>query len=721
MTGAASGQNQPLVEDPHGSRPVVALSQMRQIESIADVALAHLELDAMLPELLDRVRDALSVDTVAVLLLEPETGEVVARAARGLEESVERGTRIPIGRGFAGRIAAERRPVTIPDVDDADIVNPIIREKGIRSLLGVPLIVAGHVLGVLHVGSLTPREFAETDTRLLELAAGRIGPAIEHVRLYEAERTARQEAEAALAELSALQSIIDAALGHLDIEEMLTEVLERVREALEADTVAILLLDPETNELVARAARGLEEEVERGVRIPVGRGFAGRIAAERRPVTIPDIDDADIVNPILREKGIRSLLGAPLVIRGRVTGVVHVGTLTHRSFTAVETRLLALAADRIAVALDHAQSRREHQMTLTLQRNLLPERLPEVSGLTLAARYRPGHGSMIGGDWYDAVPLPSGGVGLAMGDVVSGGIRAASVMGQLRHALRTFAVEGEEPTALAERLARLVRSLDRREMATLSYAAVDASGGELTYVSAGHPPPLVVEDGRARFLEDARGAPLGALPHPRYERATVALAPDSLIILYTDGLVERRGRPLDEGLDRLAAVAERGIDDPERLADELIAELVDDDTRDDVALIVARTVTQRPERFEVRLPAVSGSLAALRRSLRQWLRQNGATEDDVIETLIAVGEAAGNAVEHAYGPEDAIFDVTAALTGREMAVTVRDYGTWRPPRGQNRGRGTALMQQLMDEFEVRTTRDGTEVRLRRRLGQGPSA
>jgi serine phosphatase RsbU (regulator of sigma subunit)/anti-sigma regulatory factor (Ser/Thr protein kinase) len=457
------------------------------------------------------------------------------------------------------------------------------------------------------------------------------------------------------------------------------------------------------------------------VRIPVGRGFAGRIAAERRPVVIEDVDQADIFNPILREMGVRSLLGVPLVTRDAVRGVVHVGALTHRVFSAAETRLLALAADRIAMALDHAQALHEHQVALTLQRSLLPERLAEVPGMTLAARYRPGQGNMIGGDWYDAVPLPSGGVALAMGDVVSGGIRAASVMGQLRHALRTFAVEGESPTGLAERMSTLVRSLDRREMATLSYAVVDPSGRELTYVSAGHPPPLVVEDGHARFLEEARGAPLGALAHPRYERATAALAPDSLVILYTDGLIERRGRPLDEGLAHLAAVAECGIDDPEQLADTLMAELVREETRDDIALIVARTVTQRPERLDVRLPAVAGSLAALRRALRHWLRHNGATEDDVVEILIAVGEAAGNAVEHAYGPEDATFDVTAVVTGRELTATVRDYGSWRPPRGHNRGRGTMLMQTLMDEFEVRSSKQGTEVLLRRRLGQGPTA
>jgi GAF domain-containing protein/anti-sigma regulatory factor (Ser/Thr protein kinase) len=695
----------------------VALDQMRRLEAITDVALAHVRLDAMAPELLERVRDALEVDTVAVLLLDPAANELVARAAKGIEEEVDAGTRIPLGRGFAGRVAADRRPIAIDDIDRADVINPILRQKGIKSLLGVPLVVEGSVLGVLHVGTLTPRVFGIDDSQLLELAAARIGPAIEHARLYDAERAAREAAEAAVTELRALQSLSDTALNHLDLDDMLLELLDRLRGSLNADTAAILLLDSESQELVARAARGVEAEVERGVRIPVGRGFAGRIAAERRVVAIADIDNADVFNPILRETGIKSLLGAPLIAAGEVLGVLHVGTLHYREFTPEDARLMQLAADRIAMALEHSRLLREHAVALTLQRSLLPERLPELPGLTVAARYHPGRGGMVGGDWYDALPLPNRGVGLAMGDVVSRGIRAASVMGQLRPALRSFAVEGDAPAALVERMAAVVRALDRREMATVAYAALDASRRQLAYVSAGHPPPLVIENGKARFLEGARGAPLGALANPRYGAATEPLGPDAVIVLYTDGLVERRGRPIAEGLELLAACALRAGPDPDRICDELLAELVDRDTTDDVAVLVARTVGQSSEHFRLRLPALASSLAPMRGALREWLVANGATEDDILETLIAVGEAAGNAVEHAYGPGDASFDVMADVVDGELEVIVRDYGNWRPARGQHRGRGTLLMQQLMDHLDVNTTDKGTEVRMHRRLGE----
>jgi anti-sigma regulatory factor (Ser/Thr protein kinase) len=235
-------------------------------------------------------------------------------------------------------------------------------------------------------------------------------------------------------------------------------------------------------------------------------------------------------------------------------------------------------------------------------------------------------------------------------------------------------------------------------------------------VSAGHPPPLVIEEGVARFLDSAKGPPLGAVAHPRYHETTTPLAPDAVIVLYTDGLVERRGRRIEEGMRALAERAAGAGPDPERICDALMEELVDARTLDDVALLVARTAAQASDLFELRLPATAPSLTAMRRALRHWLTENGATTNDVIDILIAVGEAAGNAVEHAYGPGDASFDVAATVAGEDVEVVVRDYGAWRPPRGHNRGRGTLLMQELMDGFEVRTTEHGTEVRLRRRIG-----
>ena len=322
--------------------------QLRRIQSVADAALAHLELNELLDELLVRIRDALGSDTAAFLLLDDATDELVARAARGLEESVERGTRIPLGRGFAGKVAADRRTIAIEDVDHADVLNPVLRAKGVKSLLGAPLVVRGQVIGVVHVGTLTPRHFTEQEVDLLQLVADRAALAIEHGRLFESERRLANR-------LRKLQEVTDVALTHLSSADLLDELVIRVREILEADTCAILLLDEARGEVVARAAAGLEEEVEAGVRIPVGQGFAGRLAAERKVIAIEDVDHSYVLNPILREKGIKSLLGAPLLARGRVFGVIHVGSLVPRQFTPDEAELLQTAAERAALGIERAQ------------------------------------------------------------------------------------------------------------------------------------------------------------------------------------------------------------------------------------------------------------------------------------------------------------------------------------------------------------------------------
>jgi signal transduction histidine kinase len=337
-----------------GHTPVVPdhAERLRRLQALTDAALAHLELEQLLASLLLRVRELLDVDTCAVLLLDAQGSELVARAAVGIEEEVERGVRIPLGRGFAGRVAAERRPIVLDDVDHADVLNPILREKGIKSLLGVPLLVGGEAIGVLHVGSLHHRTFTDDEVELLQLAADRAALAIEHARAFEAERRARER-------LEHVQAVTDAALAHLALDDLLGVLLPRIRTILRADTCAVLLRDEHANELVARAAVGIEEEVERGVRIPFGRGFAGRVAAERRPMVLDDLAHADILNPILREKGIRSLCGVPLLVRDEAIGVLHVGTLVHRQFTSDDVKLLELVAARVAVAIERAQLHEE--------------------------------------------------------------------------------------------------------------------------------------------------------------------------------------------------------------------------------------------------------------------------------------------------------------------------------------------------------------------------
>src|SRR5215212_7300774 len=282
-----------------------------------------------------------------------------------------------------------------------------------------------------------------------------------------------------------------------------------------------LELDALLLELLARAAHGIEEEVEQGVRIPVGRGFAGRIAATRTPIFIADVDHAEILNPILREKGIRSLLGVPLIAETGVLGVLHVGSLTPREFDDGDAVVLQLAAARAAPALERARLfdalEREHDAAVGLQRSLLPHQLPSIVGAPVAARYLPARDE-VGGDWYDVMPLNRGLIGIAIGDVSGHGIRAAAMMGEVRASLRAFAFDGHQPSDVLQRLDRLIGATRERGMATAAYGIFDPDTGSFRYSLAGHPPPLVVSaEGKARLLASEPPAPpLGSVPYAGY-------------------------------------------------------------------------------------------------------------------------------------------------------------------------------------------------------------
>jgi sigma-B regulation protein RsbU (phosphoserine phosphatase) len=173
-------------------------------------------------------------------------------------------------------------------------------------------------------------------------------------------------------QLRRIESVTDAALAHLNVEDLLVELLERVQALLAVDTAAVLLLDASGEYLVATAAKGIEAEVRQGVRIPVGKGFAGRIAVEKKPVILERVDHTTVLNPILQERGIRSLLGVPLLNTGGILGVLHVGTLGARRFTEEDARLLEIAADRVAFATESRRTEVERTAATVLQRSLLP-------------------------------------------------------------------------------------------------------------------------------------------------------------------------------------------------------------------------------------------------------------------------------------------------------------------------------------------------------------
>ncbi len=356
-------------------------------------------------------------------------------------------------------------------------------------------------------------------------------------------------------------------------------------------------------------------------------------------------------------------------------------------------------------------------MAETLQRSLLP-RLPSVPGLRLAARYRPGSAeTRIGGDWYDAIPLRGGKVGIAIGDVVGRGVEAAARMAHLQSALRAYALEALRPELVLERMNGFVLEGEQGGMVTLLYAIIDPDASTLHVATAGHPPPLVLRpDGGSTFAEAPAGSPLGVNRFPSYAESMATLDPWSTVLLYTDGLVEGPELPLGEGLDGLRSTAESGPREPEGLCRSLLA-TVDSRAgfRDDLALLAIQ-LTPPGESLSLALPAKPSSLASMRRAMAQWLRLSGASEAEVYETLVASGEACANAVAHANSAvSDSPFEVQADRDGPQIQIVVRDSGSWRPPGEESRGRGLPLMRELMDEVKIEPGPGGTTVTMRRRL------
>ena len=354
-----------------------------------------------------------------------------------------------------------------------------------------------------------------------------------------------------------MQSIAAAALGAQDLEELLRELLDRILEALDVDRASAVLTD-EARAIVARAARGVETVVERAARDETD-GVVQRVAQERGPVTIPDIAAAGIDAGSLGP-AISSLLAVPLSDGGLVIGSIQVGTLTRRDFDAETIGLLRVAADRAGLAIARTRLyERERRIAQELQRSLLPKRLPTVAGVALGARYVPGeNGTRVGGDWYDAVALPSGRIAIAIGDVVGRGIEAASTMGQMRSALRAILMQADDTGTMADRLNRFTLALgsDEAIMTTVVLAILEPGSGRLHFTNAGHPPPLLIgPDGSARYLTEPPSPPMAVLTTPRYEQHTTTIEPGSTIVLYTDGLVEEPSEVLDVGLERLREAA----------------------------------------------------------------------------------------------------------------------------------------------------------------------
>src|SRR4051812_3761271 len=389
-------------------------------------------------------------------------------------------------------------------------------------------------------------------------------------------------------QLERLEAVTDTTLALLDLDAMLAELLDRVVELLGADTAAVLLVDESGEELFARAARGIEEEVRQGVRVPVGYGFAGRIAAERRPIMLDRVDESTVANPILWEKGIRTMVGVPLMSGGSAMGVLHVGSLGSHRFDDDDIQLLQIVADRLANAVQVRLLQGDRVAAEALQRSLVPSAPPRVGPLEFAARYVPAEHGGVGGDWYDVFELDNGDIWVVVGDVVGHGLHAAIVMGRIRSALRSYALLSSSPDEALALTDRKILHFELGRMATASVGVISPPYDEMHIALAGHPPPVVAGPGRPTEIADIRaGLPLGVSLGSARPVATVPLPAGTVVVMYTDGLVERRGEVIDQGLDRLREAVAPGP--PATICQRVMAHMIGNTpSEDDVAVLAVR-------------------------------------------------------------------------------------------------------------------------------------
>jgi serine phosphatase RsbU (regulator of sigma subunit)/anti-sigma regulatory factor (Ser/Thr protein kinase) len=577
--------------------------------------------------------------------------------------------------------------------------------------------------GALQLAFRDQPELSDDDREWLQALASQCSQAFERSRLFDEERRLRRRSEL-------LQNLTASLSGSVTQLDVATVAVSETVAAVDASAGAFAAVAEERLHVTPLAKSGYEEEAVRDwLDVPLDAANPATRAVRRRIShmyeTIDEIAvDFPEVAEALARTGHRSFLFVPLVVGGEANGVLVTSWAEQTSLTAEERGFVQTLASQAAQAFERAR-RFESERTIaeTLQRSVLPVSLPQIAGVRIAARYLPGTDEVdVGGDWFDAVSLPNGRLGLVVGDVVGKGVQSAATMAQLRNALRAFALDQMKPSSTVTRLNRLAYGVSESAFATLVYVVIDPSARVCRFASAGHPPPLALyPDGTAVYLDGGRGLPLGAVPDTTYPQDVAELPVGTTLVLYTDGLIERRHQTIDEGLEQLYAAALAAPRDPERLVERVLDELVGaGDRRDDIAVLAVRLLVAAPEPLRLRLPSQLESLDVVRDALRTWLENAPVTDSEGEEIVLAAWEACANAVEHAREPSEDSIVFGAQLDELAVRITVEDTGQWRPETtGTDRGLGLRLVRGLMSSVEIETGERGTRVVLAKKIA-GPA-
>ncbi|HKG35797.1 MAG TPA: SpoIIE family protein phosphatase [Solirubrobacterales bacterium] len=546
--------------------------------------------------LLEQAVAGLGAGAGAVGLLDSSGHEVVLAGSAGYSDTGLAGwDRFPLDANVPMSLAIRTgEPVWTSSVAELKERFPAFAEADIKwqSLSVIPLSVEGRTFGGISLSFLARRAFDQQEQAFLVAAAQQAAYALERARLYEAERASRER-------LTFLSEASELLSGSLDHGTTLRGVADLAVHRI-ADWCGIELLDEDgelRNVAVAhRDPKRVRQALELRSRYPVeatAEVGVPNVIRTGQPELYEDISDEMLVASahdedhlrLMRELGLTSAMIVPLEARGRPLGAItFVGSEEGRCYDEDDLELAQELARRAAVAIDNSMLfRREHEAAVILQRSLLPQTLPTIDGVEFAARYEPAApGLEVGGDWYEVVPRDDGQVAVIIGDVAGRGIRAASVMGRVRPALRAYVLDEHGPEGAMERLDRLMRDFDRVEMTTVFHLQFDPAADRAQYVRAGHPPGLLRRpDGDVVELAGGGTPPLGILERIDYRVHEVEVPPGSMLLLYTDGLIERRDTDLRHGLDRLKealAGAEGGAADcVEAIARQFTADAVPDD------------------------------------------------------------------------------------------------------------------------------------------------
>jgi GAF domain-containing protein/anti-sigma regulatory factor (Ser/Thr protein kinase) len=623
---------------------------------------------------------------------------LAAWGALGLDADVPFARAIAGGEAIWALTPEEMRGFTgAPDLGDAGWVS-------------IPLRTPAGVRGALHLSLREPRELDDRTRRWLQTVVSQCALALERSQLYDDEQRLREQSE----RLQRTTAGLSNALTQTDVAEV---VLEAALQGTGADSAVVFgVLD------------------ERQVVRPLA--FSGRSNDGKEPAELPLDADSPVTRVARRSGwwyeppdspngGARSELVLPLVSGRRSVGVLELTWAEPVTLDDHDHGFLRTLASQGAQALDRARHfESERTIAETLQRSVLPISLPRLDGVQLAARYLPGTMEVaVGGDWFDAVELPEGRLGLVVGDVVGKGVHAAASMGQLRNALRALSLERLKPQSALAKLDRLANDALETSFATVVYAVVDTQAGKLRFSSAGHPPPVVAyPDGRVELLEDGRGLPLGTGLGPKYRQCTLDLPAGSILVLYSDGLVERRGMSIDDGIESLVAALRDAPKDAERLLEYVLDRLPTGTERaDDIAILAARFLPVAPRALDLTVTSDDASLHLVRDAIRTWLEGSELNRSDAEDLVLATWEVCANAIEHASDPHEDRIRLRAFVEGSSVRVFVEDTGRFVPvERRQDRGLGLQLAEKLASSLAITMGEAGTAVALEMKLPRATS-